>query len=279
MPSPRTSAAAPSRTSQAAATPSRSTTWATCTSWWGGGSGSRQWRRASYLREVRTAGAAARREGSQVRRCLSALLAFVPSLIFLRLHVGADAAAAPQPPKFDPDLVAELVIRIMTTRPKPATAALTAGAAAVKSGATATAGNAGDRAADAAPSNATDRPGPGTGPKLGPAPRNRLAKIQASAARARDKPGTGAVPEAPVVAEGGATPGTMRVPSALSRVVGSFPVDTGGASGSAPPPEGAQSGEAILVFLSGIQAINRVSRALRQRSVLQRLRAEVGTEA
>jgi hypothetical protein len=71
----------------------------------------------------------------------------------------------------------------------------------------------------------------------------------------------------------------MRVPSALSRVVGSFPVDTGGASGSAPPTEGAQSGEAILVFLSGIQAINRVSRALRQRGILQRLKAEVGTEA
>lgn len=167
-----------------------------------------------------------------------------------------------RPPKFDPELVAELVIRIMTTRrdTKPIQVPT------VSSGV--------DVTEEAAAPVTGIRDGTGSS---GTVARNRLAKIQADAARARDKAATSAAAPATNAGsvDGAGVVGNQQVPSALSRVVASFPSDTGGACGGAPPSAGAQSGEAILVFLSGIQAINKVSRALRQRGILQKLNAEV----
>lgn len=112
-------------------------------------------------------------------------------------------------------------------------------------------------------------PGPATlssqspAPQLGAAGRatagNRLGKIQAAAAKTRSEnsaPAPAIV--SPAVRQGPTAGGkSTQTPHALGE-------------GSAP-----QTGEAILVFLSGVQAIDRVSQALRQRGVLQKLKAQV----
>jgi hypothetical protein len=147
-------------------------------------------------------------------------------------------------PRFNADLVAELVIRIITTQAyhgsRTSTATSTAAA-----------------------------PGPATLSSQSPPPKlagtgratagNRLGKIQAAAAKTRTENSAPAPAIVSPAARQGPTAGgnAPQTPHALGE-------------GAAP-----QTGEAILVFLSGVQAIDRVSQALRQRGVLQKLKAQV----
>ena len=141
-------------------------------------------------------------------------------------------------PKFDADIIAELIIRIMTTHaqgisPSTSTTSTTT-TTTTGSGCTTTA--------------------------ITPVGKNstRFEKLQCNAAKARDK--TGANASTPLCSASDSN-------SAISKDSNNHRSKSNGID------EG--RGQAILVFLSGIQAIQKVNQALRQRGLLQRLNAQV----
>ena len=173
-----------------------------------------------------------------------------------------------RPPKFDADLIAELVIRIITTtNSKRSRNSITDGSS---SSAESSANNV------AVLSNASNGSVPQlsqhnknnvkntTSTKIGG--NNRLANLQRTAAKIRSEAST--------------TPTTTtNTTSATTNTDVSSTVSTNeNANSSATTATftaSEDSGDAILVFLSGIQSIEKVNKALRQRGILQSLKAQV----
>jgi hypothetical protein len=171
------------------------------------------------------------------------------------------------PHKFDAAAVAELIIRIMTTHPQQTSTTMPVSLTNNAPGKT-------DNISKASTSN-----GAGTGAGRV----NRLAQLQNSAAAVRTKTAAGATSDitAPPTIDGAATTTTNRTTATTpsgsggtnSGSTSSSDGDSGDSGGSGPST--LVRGEAILVFLSGIQAIEQVNKALRQRSIMQKFNAQV----
>jgi hypothetical protein len=151
-------------------------------------------------------------------------------------------------PRFDPDTIAELVVRIITTHSKPLPVV---GAAPV---------TASETSSHAVFSNEA---GTAQETRSKPAVSGRMALIQRAATHGKKQPG--AASSSSATASSAAAP--TDVPSSSSSS------SSGGGGGGCVAVS--EKGDAILVFLSGIQAIDKVSRAIRQRNVLQQHNAQV----
>jgi hypothetical protein len=167
------------------------------------------------------------------------------------------------PPKFDAAAVAELIIRIMITHPQ-------------QTGTTAP-GSLTNNTPGKTDNNSKASTSIGTGTGTGRV--NRLAQLQHSAAAVRTKTAAGATSDttASPTIDGAAITTTNKTaptpPSGGSGGTNSGSTSSSGSGGSG--PSNLVRGEAILVFLSGIQAIEQVNKALGQRSILQKCNAQV----
>lgn len=144
-----------------------------------------------------------------------------------------------RPPAFDAQLVAELVIRIISTE----TAAAQQDSKGSSSTGTGTGSNTSTAPANPTASAAAEVKAPAG------KPRDRLSKLRAGAAAAAT----------------GATTGSTRNDTTLQQ-----------STTTTTPASVTGTGEAVLVFLSGIQAIQKVKSALGRPGVLARYNAKVG---
>lgn len=168
-----------------------------------------------------------------------------------------------RPPKFDAELIAELVIRIITTSNSKngvysgSDGSSKAGSGVSGYGDTVGGGDVGIVAADGSGGSIVGSVGGASGVvKRG----SRLSGIKQAAANFRNVSTT--TPAATPIT-------TTTTPSATTDT----PTTTTTPTPTTPTTDG--TGDAILVFLSGIQSIEKVNKALRQRGVLQGLKAQV----
>eukprot|EP01034_Spumella_vulgaris_P021324 gene21324-27354_t len=158
-----------------------------------------------------------------------------------------------QPPRFDADTIAELVIRIITTHSKPQGQAHSqpgvVGASYVLPASKSVANNSGET------DTTTKSSGASSISSSQPVVSSRMANIR-KAAESAGKPVKG--DDLKTVQKA--------VQSPVADVLEETPLSI---------VKVETRGDAILVFLSGLQAIEKVSRAIRQRNVLQKLNAQL----
>ena len=155
-----------------------------------------------------------------------------------------------RPPAFDAQLVAELVIRIISTETAAAQQQDSKGSSTSSSTSSSTGTGTGSNTSTA-PANSTASAAAEVKAAAGK-PRDRLSKLRAGAAAA-----TGATSSANTGSTRNDTPLQQNTTATTPAAV------TG-------------TGEAVLVFLSGIQAIQKVKSALSRPGVLARYNAKVG---
>lgn len=162
-----------------------------------------------------------------------------------------------RPPKFDAELIAELVIRIITTsNSKSGVYSGSDGSSKAGNGVSDTVGGGNTGVVDSSSGSVSGSVG-GTGAGSGGVKRgNRLSGIKQAAANIRNASTT--------------PPTTTPITTTTTTTP---PTTTDTTTPTTSTTEG--TGDAILVFLSGIQSIEKVNKALRQRGVLQGLKAQV----
>ena len=173
-----------------------------------------------------------------------------------------------RPPKFDADLIAELVIRIITTtNSKRRRNSVTDGSS---SSAESSANNVtilSNESSGSVPQLSQHNNIKGaSSTKIGG--NNRLANLQRTAAKIRNEATTSTT-----TVNATTTSTNSAVSSTINTNDNSSNTATSATSATSTASE--ETGDAILVFLSGIQSIEKVNKALRQRGILHSLKAQV----
>ena len=180
-----------------------------------------------------------------------------------------------RPPKFDADLIAELVIRIITTtNSKRNRNSITnsSGSSAESSANNVTVlSNASNGNVPQLSQHNNNNVKSATSTKIGG--NNRLANLQRTAAKIRNE--ATSTPTSTSTTTINATSVTPNTAVSLHTNSKDKANSTSTTAASATSTASEESGDAILVFLSGIQSIEKVSKALRQRGILQSLKAQV----
>jgi len=104
---------------------------------------------------------------------------------------------------------------------------------------------------------------------------NRLANLQRTAAKIRSEATTGISPTTTTSTTTSANLNPSTTNTASSATINIDPADKTSTTPATNVIANEVSGDAILVFLSGIQSIEKVNKALRQRGILPSLKAQV----
>lgn len=177
-----------------------------------------------------------------------------------------------RPPKFDPELIAELVIRIITTtnskRNRGSTNSRVSQSAVSEDTHVASIVAVGADGSKSTHTNATGSFDKSAAVKIGG--NNRLGNLQRAAAKIRSE--TNVNVNTPITS--GASISSVSTSSTQTTTINNVPKTNNSAAESGTIVNG-ETGDAILVFLSGIQSIEKVNKALRQRGILPSLKAQV----